>query len=162
MRGDEEHDFCLEIESQPVFAVDGEEQHSFWPRLEAQLFSVVGEEEHVFWPVVEAQPVSAVIEDERHISNLDVMLEHDRGWLVGAPRTTFFVLSGLALEQLLLGTADVWSFTGDNSVGEVLQQVGNPNLSISVQRHSARSSAAFHCARERCTTLLGLGGDPSP
>lgn len=94
-----------------------------------------GQKQSIFGPRVEEQTVS-----EQHVFELD------RGLPVVASGTIFFELSRLVVEQHFFRLALAWSFAGDNSVGRVTQQEGI--LSISVQRHYARSRAAFHCARE--------------
>lgn len=105
-------------------------------------------EQHVFEPGVDEQPVSAVGEDEQHTFRLDVVLEHERGLSMGGSGASIFVLSRLTVERAFFALANVCSDTEDSSVACGIQQEGSPNLSISVQRHSARSRAAFHCARE--------------
>ena len=91
-----------------------------------------GEEQHVF------------------VSGLDVMLGHDSWLLSGA---SFFVISRLALEQHFFGLPNVLSFTEENSVAHMK---GSSILSISVQRHSARSTAAFRWAKENCVLVRGV------
>lgn len=100
------------------------------------------------------QSVSAVGE-EWSAFELDVWLEHDRWSPVVASGTSFFVLSRLTVVQHFLGLVPAWPFTGSSSVA-VTQQEGNPILIISVQRHSARSRATFHCARECCIPVGGV------
>jgi len=102
-----------------------------------------GEEQHVF----------VAGEEIQHASGLDVMLGHDLWPLSGE---SFFVLLRLALEQHFFGPADVLSFAEESSVADMAQHEGNPILSISVQRHSARSRAAFHWARENCIPVRGV------
>lgn len=110
----------------------------------------------MFGPGVEVQPVSAVGGEEQHVFELDVTPEHDRGLPVVASVTSLSTLSGLEVEWHFFGSAIAWSFTGDSSVFRVTQHEGNPILSISVQRQSVRSRAAFHCARECCIPLQGV------
>ncbi len=84
------------------------------------------------------------------------MLGHDRWSPVAASGASFFVLSRLAVEQHFLGLANVSSFAEDSSVAGMAQHEGNPILNISVQRHSARSRADFHWAREYCIPVRGV------
>ena len=95
-------------------------------------------------------------EEEQHAFGLDVVLGHDRWLPVAASGASFFVLSRLAVEQHFLGLAKISSFAEDSSVAGMAQHEGNPILSISVQRHSARSRADFHWARECCITVRGV------
>ncbi len=111
--------------------------------------------QQIFGSGVEEQPVFAVSEEQRAFE-LDVTLEYDLGSPVVASSASSLVLSRLIVEQHFFRLVIVWSFTGDSSVACVTQQEGNPILSISVQRHSARSRAAFHCARECCIPVRGV------
>jgi len=114
---------------------------------------------------VEKHPVCAVGGEEQHALELDVTLERERALPVVASDATLFVLSRPAGDQPFSGLSIVCSFTGDSSVASATQQEGIPILSISVQRHSARSREAFHSARECCIPVRGveqaLGVEPS-
>ena len=66
---------------------------------------------------------------------------------------SFRVLSKLVVEQHAFGLALVRFLAGDGSVAWVTQHEGNLIFSISAQRHSARSRAIFHCARECCMSI---------
>ena len=108
------------------------------------------------------QPVFAAGEEEQQAFELDMMLEHDCESPVTDSGAVFFVRSRLTVEQAFFVSAIVWSDTEDSSVACVVQQEGSPKLSISVQRHSARSRAAFHCAKERCIPERGVDRASSP
>lgn len=66
---------------------------------------------------------------------------------------SFRVLSKLVVEQHAFGLALVWFLTGDGSEAWGAQHEGNLIFSISAQRHSARSRAIFHRAREFCMSI---------
>lgn len=117
---------------------------------EQPVFPAGEEEQHVFGLGAGEQPVFAVGEEEQQAFERDMMLEHDRDSPATDSGASFFVLSRLTAERDFIVSAIVWSDTEDSSEACVVQQEGSPKLSISAQRHSARSRAAFHCAKERC------------
>lgn len=85
---------------------------------------------------------------EQHAFKLRATLE-----VLSAFDASFRVLSELIVEQHAFGSALVLFLGVDGSVAWVAQHEGNLIFSISAQRHSARSRAIFHCAKELCMSI---------
>ncbi len=115
--------------------------------------ALYGEEQQVFGLGTEEQHVS-VIGKEQQAFELDATLEPDQGWPVAGSGASFCIRSRLVEEQHVFGPAVVRQFIGDGIVGSMTQQEGNLIFSISAQRHSARSRAALHRARELWSAML--------
>ena len=109
-----------------------------------------GLEPEVFGPGVDEQLVFVVVDEEQHALELDITPEQTCWSPVVAFGLSFVVLSRLPVQEGFFGPAIF------GSVGSVTQQEGSPILSISAQRHSARSSAAFHCAKGCSIPVQGV------
>lgn len=60
------------------------------------------------------------------------------------------------MKQHFSGLINVLLFAEESSVAGVAHHKDNPILKIFVQRHSARSRAAFHWAREKSIIVRGV------
>lgn len=135
-RVEEQQVFAVGKEGEDAFALDSKlvvELHAFEPDAFGACFRILSEpvvEQHAFG--LDSTPVV-----EQHAFELDA-----------AVGVCSRMLSKLLVEQHAFGLVPVWLLARDGSVAWVTQHEGNLIFSISAQRHSARSRAIFHCARE--------------
>ena len=174
--GEEQQVLGLRMESQDVFAVGKEEEqhaleHNSGEPVVASIATfcvlswlVRGQHTLELGVTLEHDPRGQPVADfgatfgvlsrlleEQHALELQATLEYDsREELVVASSATFGVISRLVEEQHMSAPVVLWNFSVGGSVGCIAQQEGSLILSISLQRHSARSRAAFHRARESC------------